>query len=45
MMVDSLGYKLKMLRIEKKLRQEQVANLIGVNKKQISAYDVFDLIV
>lgn len=39
MMVDSLGYKLKMLRIEKKLRQEQVADLIGVNKKQISAYE------
>lgn len=39
MIVVSLGDRLRQLRIEKKLRQEQVAYLIGLNKKQISAYE------
>lgn len=38
-MIDSLGSRLKQLRQDKKLRQEQVADLIGVNKKQVSAYE------
>lgn len=38
-MIDSLGGRLKQLRQDKKLRQEQVADLIGVNKKQVSAYE------
>lgn len=38
-MTDSLGSRLKQLRLSKNLKQEQVADLIGVNKKQISAYE------
>ena len=38
-MIDSLGYRLKQLRQERKLKQGQVADIIGVNKRQISAYE------
>lgn len=38
-MTETLGSKLKALRLERKLRQDQVAILVGVNKKQISAYE------
>lgn len=38
-MIDSLGSRLRQLRTMKKLRQEQVANLISVNKKAVSAYE------
>ena len=38
-MIDSLGSRLRLLRQNKKLKQEQVADLIGVNKKQVSAYE------
>lgn len=38
-MIDSLGNRLKQLRQDKKLKQGQVADLIGINKKQISAYE------
>ena len=38
-MIDSLGYRLKQLRQEKNLKQSQVADIIGVNKNQISAYE------
>lgn len=39
-MIDSLGYRLKQLRQERKLKQGQVADIIGVNKRQISAYEM-----
>lgn len=38
-MIDTLGNRLKQLRQDKKLKQGQVADLIGINKKQISAYE------
>ena len=38
-MNDLLGDRLKRLRKEKNLKQEQVADIIGVNKRQISAYE------
>ena len=38
-MIDSLGYRLKQLRQERKLKQGQVADIIGVNKRQINAYE------
>lgn len=38
-MVEDLGNRLRQLRQNKNLRQEQVADLIGINKKQISAYE------
>ncbi len=38
-MIDSIGSRLKQLRVNQNLRQEQVADMIGVNKKQISAYE------
>ena len=38
-MIDSLEYRLKQLRQERKLKQGQVADIIGVNKRQISAYE------
>ena len=38
-MIDSLGSRLRLLRQNKKLKQEQVSDLIGVNKKQVSAYE------
>ena len=31
-MIDSLGYRLKQLRQERKLKQGQVADIIGVNR-------------
>lgn len=37
--METLGSRLKKLRIDKKLKQWQMADLIGVNKKQISAYE------
>lgn len=38
-MVDKFSTRLKELRMSKNLRQEQVANLIGVNKSAISTYE------
>lgn len=38
-MIDSLGSRLRQLRTIKKLRQEQVADLINVNKRAVSAYE------
>ncbi|MCD7890119.1 MAG: helix-turn-helix domain-containing protein [Oscillospiraceae bacterium] len=38
-MTDSMGSRLKQLRLDKRLRQEQLAALIGVNKRQVSAYE------
>ena len=38
-MIETLGSRLKKLRNSKHLRQEQVANLIGVNKSAISYYE------
>lgn len=38
-MIDSLGSRLRQLRTVKKLRQEQVADLINVNKRAVSAYE------
>ncbi|MDD3184553.1 MAG: helix-turn-helix transcriptional regulator [Anaerostipes sp.] len=38
-MIDTLGSRLRQLRQSKKLRQEQVADLIGLNKSAISAYE------
>lgn len=38
-MTKTLGEKLKELRIEKRMLQEQVAEVIGVNNKAISAYE------
>lgn len=34
--LDVLGYKIKQLRLEKKLTQEQLGELVGVKKSQIS---------
>lgn len=36
---ETLGNRLKKLRLDKQLKQWQMADLIGVNKKQISAYE------
>ncbi len=36
---ETLGSRLKKLRLDKKLKQWQMADLIGVNKKQVSAYE------
>lgn len=38
-MVIDLAVRLRQLRIDKHLRQEQVADLIGVSKAAISAYE------
>ena len=38
-MIDSLGSRLRQLRTVKKLRQEQVADMINVNKRAVSAYE------
>lgn len=38
-MIPNLSSRLKELRLNKNLRQEQVAKLIGVNKSAISAYE------
>lgn len=38
-MVIDLAVRLRQLRIDKHLRQEQVANLIGVTKAAVSAYE------
>lgn len=38
-MIPTFASRLKQLRLNKNLRQEQVANLIGVNKSAISTYE------
>lgn len=38
-MIPTFDSRLKQLRLNKNLRQEQVANLIGVNKSAISTYE------
>ena len=38
-MIETLGSRLRQLRDDKHLQQEQVANLIGVNKSTISLYE------
>lgn len=38
-MMDTLGSRLKQLRLDKHLKQEQVANLIDVTKSTISTYE------
>ena len=38
-MIPTFASRLKQLRLKKNLRQEQVANLIGVNKSAISTYE------
>ncbi len=38
-MISSFSSRLKELRQSKKLRQEQVAKLVGVNKSAISSYE------
>ena len=38
-MIDKFSTRLKQLRLNKGLRQEQVAKLIGVNKSAISTYE------
>ncbi len=50
-MRPTIGTRLKELRQKKSLRQEQVAEIIGVNKSTISAYEIggrqpsFDILV
>ena len=38
-MIVDLSMRLRQLRVDKHLRQEQVANLIGVTKGAVSAYE------
>ncbi len=38
-MISSFSSRLRQLRVRRGLRQEQVANLIGVNKSAISSYE------
>lgn len=38
-MIVDLSVRLRQLRVDKHLRQEQVANLIGVTKGAVSAYE------
>ena len=38
-MIVDLSVRLKQLRLDKQLRQEQVARLVGVSKGAISAYE------
>lgn len=38
-MIPTFASRLKQLRLNKNLRQEQVVNLIGVNKSAISTYE------
>ncbi len=38
-MIVDLSVRLKQLRLDKRLRQEQVARLVGVSKGAISAYE------
>ncbi len=38
-MIPTFASRLKQLRLDKNLRQEQVAKLIGVNKSAISTYE------
>ena len=38
-MIVDLAMRLRQLRVDKHLRQEQVANLIGVTKGAVSAYE------
>lgn len=38
-MIPTFASRLKQLRLNKNLRQKQVANLIGVNKSAISTYE------
>ena len=38
-MIVDLSMRLRQLRVDKNLRQEQVANLIGVTKGAVSAYE------
>ncbi len=38
-MIIDLSIRLKQLRLDKRLRQEQVARLVGVSKGAISAYE------
>lgn len=38
-MIDSLGNRLRQLRQNNRLRQDQVANLVGVNKNTMCSYE------
>ena len=50
-MIPTFASRLRQLRLDKNLRQEQVAKLIGVNKSAISTYEIntrqpsFDILV